>query len=62
MSGAADARVAAAEQSYASLDAKPWLARLHSDWAAALLTRRHGDDDRRAEQLLKRAATYQRRT
>jgi hypothetical protein len=28
----ADERFAAAERTYASLDAKPWLARLHSDW------------------------------
>jgi hypothetical protein len=56
--GEADARFAAAERSYASLDAKPWLARLHSDWATMLLTRMQGDDDRRAEQLLERAAAY----
>jgi hypothetical protein len=30
----ADARFAAAERTYASLGAKPWLARLRSDWAA----------------------------
>jgi hypothetical protein len=54
----ADARFAATERCYASLDAKPWLARLYSDWAAALLTRPSGDDDRRAEQLLERAAAY----
>jgi hypothetical protein len=45
----AEARFAAAERSYVSLDAKPWLARLHSDWAAIPLTRRRGTDDRRAE-------------
>jgi len=56
----ADARFTAAERSYAVLDAKPWLARLRSDWAAALLTRRRGDDDRRADQLLERVATYRR--
>jgi hypothetical protein len=56
----ADTHFAAAERSYRSLDAKPWLARLHSDWAAALLTRRRGDDNQRAEQLLERAATYRR--
>jgi ATP/maltotriose-dependent transcriptional regulator MalT len=52
----ADARFAAAERTYASLDAKPWLARLRNDWTAALFTRRRGGDDRRAEQLLERAA------
>ena len=52
----ADAQFAAAEQSYTSLGATPWLARLYSDWAATLLTRRRGNDVRRAEQLLKRAA------
>jgi hypothetical protein len=45
----AEARFAAAERSYVSLDAKPWLARLRSDWAALSLTRRRGNDDRRAE-------------
>ncbi|MDX6718695.1 MAG: hypothetical protein QOJ63_949, partial [Solirubrobacteraceae bacterium] len=54
----ADARFAAAEQSYIALGAEPWLARLRSDWAAALLTRRRGSDERRAEQLLERAAAY----
>jgi hypothetical protein len=56
----ADARFAAAEVSYETLDAKPWLARLYSDWAAALLNRRRGNDDRRAEQLLERVAAYRR--
>jgi len=56
----ADARFAAAERTYASLGAKPWLARLHSDWAATLLTTHRGNDDRRAEQLLERAAAYRR--
>jgi hypothetical protein len=56
----ADAHFAAAERSYAALDAKPWLARLHSDWAAALLTRQRGDDNRRAEELLERAEAYRR--
>jgi len=32
----------------------------YSDWAATLLTRRCGDDDRLAEQLLERAETYRR--
>jgi hypothetical protein len=58
----ADAQFAAAERSYGSLGATPWLARLHSDWAAALLTRRRGSDDRRAEQHLERAARYRRPT
>jgi hypothetical protein len=52
----ADTRFAAAERSYAALDAKPWLARLHNDWGAALL--RRGHDHGRAEQLLERAAAY----
>jgi len=56
----ADARFAAAERCYASLDAKPWLARLYSDWGDALLTRRRANDDRRAQQLLERAAAYRR--
>jgi tetratricopeptide (TPR) repeat protein len=54
----ADARFDAAERSYITLDAKPWLARLHRDWAAALLTRGRSDDNRRAQQLLERAAAY----
>jgi hypothetical protein len=58
----ADARFAAAERSYGSLGARPWLARLHSDWAAALLTTRDGDENRHAEQHLQRAATYRRPT
>jgi hypothetical protein len=53
----ADGQFAAAERCYASLDAKPWLARLYSDWAAAL-TKRSGNNDRHAEQLLERAAAY----
>jgi hypothetical protein len=58
----ADARFAAAERSYDSLGARPWLARLHGDWAAALLSRRRDDDERRAEQHLERAAAYRRST
>jgi hypothetical protein len=46
--------------SCAALDAEPWLTRLQTDWAAAPLTRRRGDDNRRAEQLLERSATYRR--
>ena len=36
----ADARFAAAERTYAALAAKPWLARLHSDWHAAVAAER----------------------
>jgi hypothetical protein len=36
----ADAHFAAAQRTYLSLDAKPWLARLRNDRAATLLTRR----------------------
>ncbi|MEA2187265.1 MAG: hypothetical protein QOK16_2276 [Solirubrobacteraceae bacterium] len=55
----ADARFAAAEQTYASLDAKPWLARLRND-RAALLARRRGNDHRHAEQFPERAAVHRR--
>jgi hypothetical protein len=41
----AEARFATAERTYASLDATPWLARLHSDWSAALPGGIHHDDD-----------------
>jgi hypothetical protein len=53
----ADARFGATERTYATLDAKPWLGRLYSDWAGTLLTGGRGEGDRRAEQLLKRAAS-----
>lgn len=53
-------RFDAAERCYVSLDAKPWLARLQTDWAAALRTRHRGDDEQRAEQLLERAAANRR--
>jgi hypothetical protein len=52
----ADARFAAAERTYASLDAQPWLARLRSDWDAALLTRPRADDDSPGAHVLERAA------
>jgi len=52
----ADARFAAAERTYASLDAKPWLVRLRNDWDTALPVRRRAGDHRRAEQLRERGA------
>ncbi len=52
----ADARFAAAERTYASLGAEPWLARLHRDWAGALPSRRHEGNQGGSEQLLERAA------
>lgn len=52
----ADAWFASAERTYASLDAKPWLARLRDDRAAALHTRPRADDHRPGEQLLERGA------
>jgi hypothetical protein len=56
----ADAWFTAAERSYTSLDAKPWLARLQADRAAARLTRQRGDDDRSAEQLDERGPAFRR--
>ncbi|HEX8158730.1 MAG TPA: hypothetical protein VF526_15200, partial [Solirubrobacteraceae bacterium] len=56
----ADACFAAAERTYASLDAKPWIARLRSDWATMLPAGSHGNDHRRAEQLPQRAAVRRR--
>jgi DNA-binding SARP family transcriptional activator len=56
----ADARFAAAERSYLALDAQPWLARLRSDWAAALLSRGQADDFRRAERFVEQSLAYTR--
>lgn len=50
----ADARFAAAERTYASLGADPWLARLRRDWAEARPSSRRDDDHDRAEQVLER--------
>jgi hypothetical protein len=52
----AEARFACAERSYASLEATPWLARLYGDWAGTLLITHSGAAERRAAQLLERAA------
>jgi hypothetical protein len=52
----AEARFAAAERTYASLDAKPWLKRLRSDRDTALATRRCGDDERPGAHRSGRAA------
>jgi DNA-binding SARP family transcriptional activator len=52
----ADAWFTVAERTYASLDAKPWLARLRSDWSAAVPRRDHG----RAPPLVEHAAADRR--
>jgi len=54
----ADSQFAAAERSYLALEAQPWLARVRSDWAAALLVRGRPDDAHRAEQLLEQSRAY----